>query len=268
MNKNIFTLGIDIGSSSSKAVVLENGEKIAAKAVIGFGTGTSGPERVLAEIAAQCGMKLEDMDRVIVTGYGRSSFSEAHRQISELSCHAKGVKRLVPTAGTIIDIGGQDVKSINVAPDGSVLKFFMNDKCAAGTGRFLEVMARILETDVSSLAALDEKAEYAAAISSTCTVFAESEVISQLSKGETRENIVRGIHHSVAVKAMALACRGGIKDDVVLTGGGALNAGVLRALEREMGKTIKVPEHPQFTGALGAAIYAYEDVIKEKGTES
>jgi len=267
MEQDIYTLGIDIGSSSSKAVVLKNGDEIAAKAVVGFGTGTSGPERVLAEIKAQCGRGLEEMDASVVTGYGRSSFTGAGRQISELSCHARGVKRLVPTAGTIIDIGGQDVKAINVGPDGSVQKFFMNDKCAAGTGRFLEVMSRVLETDVESLEKLDAAADYPAPISSTCTVFAESEVISQLSKGEKRENIVAGIHQSVAVKAMALACRGGIRDDVVLTGGGALNAGVKRAVEREMHKPVTVPAIPQFTGALGAALFAYDDALKKKGME-
>lgn len=265
-NSGIYTMGIDIGSASSKVVVLKNGAELVASRVVQLGTGTIGPQKALEELKAQNNYDIQKMDYVVVTGYGRIGFEGADKQISEISCHAKGVKFVVPKASTIIDIGGQDVKAISVGPNGIVKRFFMNDKCAAGTGRFLEVMAKILGVDISKLAAIDEKADYAATISSTCTVFAESEVISQLSKGEKMQNIVAGIHQSVASKAAALAGRCGVEDDVVLTGGVAKNAGILRALEKELDRRVLVAPAPQITGAIGAAIYAYE--AKMKGMKS
>lgn len=259
---SIYTMGVDIGSTSSKAVVIKDGIEIVADCVVQLGTGTVGPQKVLDRIKKENGFDFEQMDYVVATGYGRISFEQADKQISEISCHAKGVKYLLPTASTIIDIGGQDVKAISVGENGMVKKFFMNDKCAAGTGRFLEVMAKILGVDISELAIIDEHAEYVASISSTCTVFAESEVISQLSKSEKVPNIVAGIHQSVASKATALARRCGIEGDVVMTGGVAQNAGVVRALERELREKVRVAPTPQLTGAIGAALFAYEAKMK------
>ncbi len=256
-------MGIDIGSVSSKVVVLDENKEIVTVAVVPLGTGSSGPEKALKLLEDQHGLSLLDMDQVCVTGYGRLLFQGANRQISEITCHAKGIHHLAPSVHTIIDIGGQDVKAIIVGKDGKVTRFFMNDKCAAGTGRFLDVMSNILELKVSSLAEIGSNADYPAPISSTCTVFAESEVISQLSKGEKKENIIAGIHQSVAVKAVALARRAGIQDDIMMTGGVALNLGVVKAVENELGRSIMIPEKPQITGALGAAVYAYEDCQKQ-----
>ena len=260
----MYTLGVDVGSASSKAVILEDGKDVVAAEVVQVGKGSSGQQRVLEMVYEKSGLKREDMTCVVATGYGRFAFEDADRQVSEISCHAKGIFHLVPTARTIIDIGGQDAKAIRLDNRGSVKQFFMNDKCAAGTGRFLDVMARVLETTIDEMADLDARATEAASISSTCTVFAESEVISQLSKGIDKNSIIKGVHQSVSSKACGLAYRGGLEDDVVMTGGVAKNAGVVRAISEELKRDVIVAPNPQTTGALGAALFAFEEVKKKK----
>ena len=259
----MYTLGVDVGSASSKAVILKDGKDIIAAEVVQFGTGSTGPQRAL-ELAYQAsGLTPEDIAYTVVTGYGRFNFDGADKQISEISCHAKGIYHLVPTARTIIDIGGQDAKAIRLDDKGGIKQFFMNDKCAAGTGRFLEVMTRVLETTLDEMAELDALATDTAPISSTCTVFAESEVISQLSNGVSKNNIIKGIHLSVASRACGLAYRGGVEKDVVMTGGVAKNAGVVRAVAGVLKTDVIVAPNPQTTGALGAAIFAYDAAQKK-----
>ena len=258
----MYTMGVDVGSASSKVVILEDGIRVVTEKVVQLGTGSSGPQRVLEEALEASGLRMEDMVRVVATGYGRFSFEGADRQVSEISCHAKGIYHLVPSARTIIDIGGQDAKAIKLDERGGVVQFFMNDKCAAGTGRFIDVMARVLEVTTGEMQDYDAKATEPAPISSTCTVFAESEVISQLSQGTSKENIIAGVHASVAVKACGLAYRGGVTPDVVMSGGVAQNAGVVRAISKELKQQVIVAPHPQVAGALGAALYAYEDALK------
>lgn len=258
----MYTMGIDVGSASSKVVILKDGKTIIAAEVIQVGTGSTGPKRALEQALLKSDLKLEDMAKIIATGYGRFVLEEAHKQISEISCHAKGIFFLVPTARIIIDIGGQDVKAIRLDNRGGVKQFFMNDKCAAGTGRFLDVMTRVLEVELSEMAEYDSRATKPATVSSTCTVFAESEVISQLSKGVAKENIIAGVHQSVASKACGLAYRCGIEEDVVMCGGVAQNEGVVRAISKEIKKPVIVAPNPQITGALGAALFAYQEVNK------
>ncbi|MCQ4935093.1 MULTISPECIES: acyl-CoA dehydratase activase [Anaerotignum] len=259
----MYTLGIDVGSASSKAVILKDGKDVVAAEVVQVGTGSSGPQRALDKAFEVSGLKKEDISYTVATGYGRFNFPDADKQISEISCHAKGIYFLVPTARTIIDIGGQDAKAIRLDDKGGIKQFFMNDKCAAGTGRFLEVMARVLETTLDEMAELDEQATDTAPISSTCTVFAESEVISQLSNGVSRNNIIKGVHLSVASRACGLAYRGGLEKDVVMTGGVAKNAGVVRAVAGVLKTDVIVAPNPQTTGALGAALFAYEAAQKK-----
>lgn len=259
----MYTLGIDVGSASSKALILKDGKDIVAAEVVQVGTGSSGPQRALEKAFEVSGLNKEDISYTVATGYGRFNYPDADKQISEISCHAKGIYFLVPTARTIIDIGGQDAKAIRLDDKGGIKQFFMNDKCAAGTGRFLEVMARVLETTLDEMAELDEQATDTAPISSTCTVFAESEVISQLSNGVSRNNIIKGVHLSVASRACGLAYRGGLEKDVVMTGGVAKNAGVVRAVAGVLKTDVIVAPNPQTTGALGAALYAYEAAQKK-----
>ncbi|MCI2106448.1 MAG: acyl-CoA dehydratase activase [Intestinimonas sp.] len=264
----MYALGVDVGSASSKAVILDRNRKIVAAEVVQAGTGTTGPRRVMEQIFSKTGLHREDIVKLVATGYGRMRFEGADRQFSEISCHARGVHYLVPEARTILDIGGQDAKAIRLGNGGEVKQFFMNDKCAAGTGRFLEVMARVLETDLERMAALDTAADSPVSISSTCTVFAESEVISQLSHGASRENIIAGVHNSVAAKACGLVGRCGVEGTVVMTGGVAQNAGVVRAVSRELNREILVAPNPQTAGALGAALYAWDDARRERGDET
>ena len=249
-------LGIDIGSSTSKAVILNRKLKIVSYDVKNTGTGTSGPEEAVGAALEKAGIGLNLVRYSVATGYGRIAFEYADKQITEISCHAMGVSRLSPSVRTIVDIGGQDVKVIRLDKKGRVENFAMNDKCAAGTGRFLEVMARILDCSIDALSELDQKADKEISISNTCTVFAESEVISQLASGAARENVARGVHHAVAKRVAGLAARIGIEKDVAMTGGVALNCGVVQALEKEMEVDISVVNNPQIIGAFGAALYA------------
>ncbi len=255
---SIYTLGIDVGSTASKCVILKDGEEITAKSLIDVGAGTSGPARAIEAVLSEAGMTREDMAYVLATGYGRNSLMDlADKQMSELSCHAKGASYLFTDVHTVIDIGGQDVKVLRIE-DGVMTNFQMNDKCAAGTGRFLDVMARVLEVGIEDLAVLGEMSTKKVDISSTCTVFAESEVISQLSLGSDKCDIIAGIHRAVAGRVAGLVHRVGLKERVAITGGVARNSGVVKALENELGVEILTSPLAQYNGALGAALYAYQ----------
>ena len=255
---DIYTLGIDVGSTASKCIILKNGTEIVSKSLIDVGAGTSGPQRAISEVLDNCGLKREDMSYILATGYGRNSLLDlADKQMSELSCHARGAYFLFPDVHTVIDIGGQDVKVLHIE-NGAMVNFQMNDKCAAGTGRFLDVMARVLEVKVSDLAMLGAMSTKEVAISSTCTVFAESEVISQLSMGTNKCDIINGIHHSVAARVVGLAHRVGVQEMVVMTGGVAQNAGVVQALQEQLGHEVHTSPLTQYVGALGAALFAYQ----------
>lgn len=262
--KDILTLGIDIGSTSSKCVVLKNGEEVISKNVVSLGAGTKGVQQVIDLTLEQTNLKLDDIDYTIATGYGRNSYSEADKTMSELSCHARGGVFIFGKIGTIVDIGGQDIKALKIDKNGDLSNFLMNDKCAAGTGRFLEVMARVLDVDLNDLGDLDAKATEKASISSTCTVFAESEVISSMAKNIPIPNIIRGIHFSVATRVAGLAKRGGLSKPVAMTGGVSKNSGVVRALGQELDSEILVSDDSQMAGAMGAALYAYDEYIRTK----
>lgn len=257
----MYTLGIDIGSTTSKCVILSDGKNIVGSAIEQVGTGTKGPVRAIEKALAEAKLTRADIAYTIATGYGRNSLAGIDGQLSELSCHSKGVANMYPDARTIIDIGGQDAKVIRLTPQGKMQKFLMNDKCAAGTGRFLSVMARVLDIDLSQFGALDEKSECRINISSTCTVFAESEVISHLANNVKLEDIIAAIHRSIADRVGGLVSRMGAEDKVVMTGGVAADAGVVRALESEIGTSICVSSVAQLNGAYGAALYAYEKAV-------
>ena len=259
---SIYTLGIDIGSTASKCVMLADGKDIVAKSLIPVGAGTSGPQRAIDEVLSAAGKKREDMAYVLATGYGRNSLMNyADKQMSELSCHAKGAHFLFPEVHTVIDIGGQDVKVLEIE-NGVMTNFAMNDKCAAGTGRFLDVMARVLEVDVKDLGRLGAMSTKYVGISSTCTVFAESEVISQLAMGTDKCDIINGIHKAIAGRVAGLAHRIGVRDQVVMTGGVAQNQGIVKALQDELGHEIHTSPLTQYNGALGAALFAFDKADK------
>ena len=256
-------LGIDIGSSSTKAAVVDQDKKLLAVSVQNLGTGTTAYETVVADVLARAGVQPSDIRFTVATGYGRVNYKGADKQITEITCHAKGVNFLTRDAKTIVDIGGQDAKVIKLDANGKVENFVMNEKCAAGTGRFLEVMARVLGCELGELSDLADHADKEISINNVGTVFAESEVISRLSGGETSANVARGAHVAIAKRVMGMCNRVGYEPKIVMTGGVALNANMVDALAREMGYPIEVAPHCQAAGAIGAAVFAYEYFQKQ-----
>ncbi|HIT45127.1 MAG TPA: 2-hydroxyglutaryl-CoA dehydratase [Candidatus Aphodovivens excrementavium] len=258
MAEKTYYLGIDVGSTASKCVIANASGEIAGKGLAGSGAGTVGPKTAVDAALADAGVTMDDIAASCATGYGRNLMEWADTQMSELSCHAKGAAQLFPGVRTVIDIGGQDAKVLSIGFSGDLENFVMNDKCAAGTGRFLDVMASIFGCKVSDLSGYDAQSSEVAPISSTCTVFAESEVISKLSEGVAIPNIVAGIHTSVVERTAGLARRLGVKAPVVMTGGVALNERLRDRLADKLGTDIQTNEDSQFIGAYGAALHAHE----------
>ncbi|MBN2158069.1 MAG: 2-hydroxyglutaryl-CoA dehydratase [Spirochaetes bacterium] len=252
----MYTLGIDIGSITTKAAVIKDGKLLGSH--LGF-TGYNVEKawrHVTGELLAEIGLEMSAIDKIVSTGYGRNGVDAAHKAITEITCHAAGAHFSAPHIRSIIDIGGQDSKSIVLDDNGKVKDFVMNDKCAAGTGRFLEVMARALQVDLEEFGEISLQADNPGKISSLCTVFAESEVISLISKGESRENIIAGIHESIATRVSAMANRVGVRPPLMMTGGVAKNIGVVKAMEKKLGMDIEVSQSAQVMGAIGAAVLA------------
>jgi predicted CoA-substrate-specific enzyme activase len=255
----MYFVGIDIGALTVKAVVSDAaGTLVASGLVRSRHNSRQVATQLVEEMLARGGIAAEEVGYTVVTGYGRVTYDAANEEVSEITCHARGAIHLFPSARTVIDIGGQDSKVIRVHPRGYVTDFAMNDKCAAGTGRFLEVMAEALELGVEELGVLSQQSRQAVTISSTCTVFAESEVIAQMSRGAPKADIVAGIHAAIAQRVAGLAGQVGLEEAVIMTGGVARNIGVVRALEKQIGLPIVLPPEPQLVGALGAALLARE----------
>ena len=264
--KNNYFAGVDIGSTMTKVVIIGDGKDT-------FLIGPTGPEhrklanRVMEEALKQAGVAIGEMTYIVATGYGRINVPFADRLVTEITCHAKGISSLIPSARTIVDIGGQDSKGIRIE-NGKVVDFVMNDKCAAGTGRFLEIIADALGVPLQKLGELSLAAETPAVIGNMCTVFAEQEVISQLAGGEPVSNLVAGIHQAIASRIFGLVSKVKIKPEVAITGGGAKNIGLVKALESKFGCAVLVPSEPLITGALGAALIGkemYEDALRTGG---
>jgi len=255
----MYLVGIDIGALTVKAVALDGAGVVVASGVVrSRHDSRQVAARLVEGMLVREGIAADDVGYTVVTGYGRVTYDAANEEVSEITCHARGAIHLFPTARTVIDIGGQDSKVIRVHPRGYVTDFAMNDKCAAGTGRFLEVMAEALELEVEELGPLSQQSRHPVSISSTCTVFAESEVIGQMSRGAPKADIVAGIHAAIANRVAGLAGQVGLEEAVVMTGGVAQNIGVVRALEKQIGSSILLPPEPQLVGALGAALLARE----------
>ena len=250
--------GIDIGSITTETVILQ-GSRILGSSILPTGAKSrSAAERSLATTLQQAGLRKEDLSAIVTTGYGRGSFPSSDKMITEITCHARGAFFVYPETRTVIDIGGQDSKVIRLDGLGRSVDFQMNDKCAAGTGRFLEVMAHALEVKLEELGRLSFSAPRTIQISSMCTVFAESEVVSLIAENQPKEVIIRGLHDAIADRSLGLVRRVGVEEKVALTGGVAKNEGVVRALEERLAIKLFVPPEPQIIGALGAALLARE----------
>ena len=259
--------GIDIGSTTGKAVVMID-DKIILGNIITVTTKPSiTASMAIDEAIKNAGLSgIKDIEYVISTGYGRLKVDVANENISEISCHAKGAFHLMPSVRTIIDIGGQDCKAISLNAKGAILEFQMNERCAAGTGRFFQVMAKILACGLEGIGASVNISETPASISNQCSVFAESEIITLVNSDVSLPDIITGINRSVAGRVSSLARRAGVADDVVITGGCYNNDGLISALELSLGVKIKkLPLDPQFMGALGAAVFAKDKALKKAG---
>lgn len=257
-----FFAGIDVGSTMTKVVVAGSDGEILSQVI-----GPTGAEhrrlanRVMEEALQKADLPFDKISYVIATGYGRINVPFADRQVTELTCHTKGIVSLFPTVKTAIDIGGQDAKGMKIR-DGKLADFVMNDRCAAGTGRFLEVIADSLGLKMEDLGSISMKAANKVRISNTCTVFARLEVASRLSEGVALEDIVAGIHDSIASRVVKMAQRLKIETDIVFTGGVAKNIGMVKAMEENLGHKVLVPPEPLLTGALGAALLGREFIQK------
>ena len=247
--------GIDVGAATAKAVILVDGDVFWHVRQTGFNILNSSNE-VMGAVLKKAGLAMDDIEFIISTGYARNNIPFADKSVTEIICHAKGACYTFPGVRTIIDIGGQDSKVIGVGEKGKVENFVMNDKCAAGTGRFLEVMATVLEIDITEMGPIALKSKDPCRISSTCTIFAESEMVSLRAEGRTREDLIGGIHKSMASRVAITGRSVGYREDVVFTGGVAKNIGAKWFLEQEIGLGIIIPKEPQIIGCLGAALLA------------
>jgi len=253
----MMTVGIDSGSLATKGVVLGDEKKILGSAIdLTGGRSRQSGERVYEQVLGQAGVSEDDVDFVVTTGYGRDNLPFSGKNITEITCHAAGVHFLFPDAATILDIGGQDSKVIRIDDRGRVMDFIMNDKCAAGTGRFLEVIAKALEVGLEDLGTISQQTENTVEISSMCTVFAETEVVSLVADDTPIPEIVRGVHNVIVERGEILLGKMGLIEPVAMSGGVALNIGVVKELEKRLGFELRIPDEPQFTGALGAAVIA------------
>ncbi len=259
-----YVIGLDIGSATAKAVLVNNeGEKIAFAVRPTAGRLVQSAEEVKQEVLTKAGVLESLVKAIITTGYGREIVQNKTKSLTEITCHARGAFITNPQIRFVIDIGGQDSKAILLEKGGQVGRFEMNDKCAAGTGRFLEVMARTLGIHLDEMGDMAVDSEKYAKISSTCTVFAESEVISLLAQGEEIPSVVSGLCKAIAERVCGLASRVGITPPIMMTGGVAKNKGVVAWLSRILQQEIIIPEEPQIIGALGASMIGLEWVQKE-----
>ena len=259
-----YVAGIDSGSTSTDVVILDQNGKIKSTMIIPTGGGAMmSAEKSLASAVEKAGIGEEDIVRIVTTGYGRAYIDSGDDSITEITCHAKGAHYLNPNVRTIIDIGGQDIKAISIDEHGAVTNFLMNDKCAAGTGRFLEMMARTLGLSLEEMSVKGLEWKENIVISSMCTVFAESEVVSLVAQNKNVADIIHGLNVSVASKVGALAARLGKKNpgEYMMTGGVAKNQGIINALEEKLGAKLYICDEAQLCGALGAALFAYEKCI-------
>ncbi len=258
---HMYVCGIDSGSTSTNAVIINEKREIISFKVIRTGAKAADScHAILDEVVKEAGLKKEDLSRVVATGYGRISADFADDTVTEITCHGKGAHLVNPEVGTIIDIGGQDSKAIKLDENGNVKDFVMNDKCAAGTGRFLEAMARTLELPIEELGPVSLNWKEDISISSMCTVFAESEVISLIALNKEKPDIAHGVHKAIAGKAMTLVKKVGVSGTVMMTGGVAKNPGVVKAIEDVLGDKLYIYKEPEIMGALGAAVCALEQL--------
>jgi len=255
-----YTLGVDLGSTTAKAVISDSDGRLVAGEVVQMGAvSREGVRRAIDAVLERSGLTEADIVRTISTGYGRKLVPGADKSYTEITCHARGAVALRPGVELVIDIGGQDSKAIAIASDGLVDKFAMNDRCASGTGRFFDVLARALEVDITEVSDLALSGTEDLQVSSMCATFAETEVISLLAEGAEKADIAASVHRSVASRTLGLVSQVGKRKQVVMTGGVAKNAALVGFLSEALGTPIELLDEPQLAGAYGAALLARDE---------
>jgi len=260
----MFVAGIDIGSRGAKGVIMENDD------ILSYYIGDTGPESaktsqmVIDEAMNGTGLSLKDIQYVVGTGYGRVLIPFANENISEISCHAKGAHWYFPSVRTILDMGGQDCKAINCNEEGRVTKFIMNDKCAGGTGRFLEVIADVLQVPLEKIGELSMESTEKVDFNTICAVFAKTDAITFLKRGVPKSDILAGLHSAIATRSYNLLKRVSIEKEFTITGGISKNAGMVEKVKEKLGMEPLLAPDPQIIGALGAALFAKERYLAQQ----
>jgi (R)-2-hydroxyacyl-CoA dehydratese activating ATPase len=251
--------GVDVGSTQTKAIIVNDRRQIVGRSLIGTGANVSmAAENAFLKALEDAGLPREAAGYVVGTGYGRYKVTFGDAQITEITCHAKGAQFLFPATRTVIDMGGQDTKAIKIGPAGEVLDFCMNDKCAAGTGRFMQAAAECMGLTLDEIGPISLQGRVPVRLTSVCTVFVESDILSYVAQRKKPEDILAGVHKAVATRTISLVRRVGIEDQITFTGGVARNLGMVDALQAALGRRVNVSPDAHFNGALGAACFALE----------
>ncbi len=257
-----YAAGVDVGSTQTKAIIIDENKEIVARALIDTGSNViAAAEKVYINSLESSGLREEEVEYIVGTGYGRYRVTFGNTQVTEISCHGRGAVHMFPDTKTVLDMGGQDTKAIRVGPQGEILDFCMNDKCAAGTGRFLGAASSALDIPIGELGPTALQAENPVRISTTCTVFAESEVLSWLGKGKAIDDILLGVHQSIGSRSIGLLRRVGIEEQLSFTGGVARNVGMVHVLNETLGLEVNVSEDSHYMGAIGAALFALDYIM-------
>ncbi len=254
-----FAAGVDVGSTQTKAILIEESSGIVGRAIVDTGANVSkAAENAFFALCREAEVDTREVGFVVGTGYGRYKIAFGNAQMTEISCHARGAHHIFPNTHTVIDMGGQDSKAISVGVDGEVLDFVMNDKCAAGTGRFLSNAADVLNISLDEIGPLSLQATRPVKITTVCTVFVESDILSYLAQGKKASDILGGVHLAIAKRTVSLARRVALDPAITVTGGVARNIGMIKALEEVLGVPLQVSPDSHFIGAIGAALFALE----------
>jgi (R)-2-hydroxyacyl-CoA dehydratese activating ATPase len=257
-----YAAGIDVGSTQTKAVLMDTARDVVARTLIATGANVKrAGQRALDAILEEAGVDRGDVGYVVGTGYGRYKIEAGDTQVTEISCHARGAQFVFPATRTVIDMGGQDTKAIKTGPEGQVQDFCMNDKCAAGTGRFLAAAAEVVGLTLDEIGEVALKGTKPIRLTSVCTVFVESDIMGYLAQRKKVEDILAGVHQAIASRTIGLVRRVGVEEEVTFTGGVARNIGMVRALEEKLGTQLNVGPDSHFMGALGAALFAMDKVL-------
>jgi predicted CoA-substrate-specific enzyme activase len=260
-----YAAGVDVGSTQTKAVIINEDREIVSRSLIDTGANVVlAAENAYRKALESNGATEEEIEYVIGTGYGRYRVTFGNAQVTEISCHGRGAVQMFPGTRTVVDMGGQDTKAISVSPNGEIVDFCMNDKCAAGTGRFLGAAAAALDIPLDDLGTTALEFAKSVRISTTCTVFAESEVLSWLGKGKKIQDILWGVHMSIASRSAGLLRRVGIEDELTFTGGVTRNVAMIKALEEKLEKKLNVSDDSHYMGALGAALFALDHILASR----